>query len=72
MAKKKQTDDTRKKLPAADNVVGLRAEITEQPIVDTLEMARQLRVHIGVDPEGVIEPLHFVEPDQLLREMKED
>ena len=38
MAKKKQTDDTRKKLPAADNVVGLRAEITEQPIVDTLEI----------------------------------
>jgi len=38
VAKKKQTDDTRKKLPAADNVVGLRAEITEQPIVDTLEI----------------------------------
>ncbi len=38
MARKKPPENKEKKLPAADNVVGLTAEITEQPIVDTLEV----------------------------------
>ena len=38
MAKKKQpAEGSRKKLTAADSVMGLKAEVTEQPIVDTLE-----------------------------------
>ena len=38
MARKKQPDDKTKKLSGAENVMGLKAEITEQPIVDTLEV----------------------------------
>ncbi len=38
MARKKQPEDKTKKLPGAENVMGLKAEITEQPIVDTLEV----------------------------------
>ena len=38
MARKKQPEEKGKKLPEADNVLGLKAEITEQPIVDTLEV----------------------------------
>ena len=37
MARKKKTEDTQVK-NAAENVVGLRAEILEQPIVETLEI----------------------------------
>jgi len=38
VARKKQTEEKSKKLPSAENVMGLKAEITEQPIVDTLEV----------------------------------
>ena len=38
MARKKKTENSDNKKPVAENVVGLRAEITEQPIVDTLEV----------------------------------
>ncbi len=38
MARKKQPEEKGKAVPGADNVMGLRAEVTEQPIVDTLEV----------------------------------
>ena len=38
MARKKKSDTAENKKPTPDNVLGLRAEITEQPIVDTLEV----------------------------------
>ena len=38
MARKKQPEEKSKAVPGADNVMGLRAEVTEQPIVDTLEV----------------------------------
>ncbi len=38
MARKKKTEDAGNQKPVVENVVGLRAEITEQPIVDTLEV----------------------------------
>ena len=38
MAKKKQPETKGKTVPGTDNVMGLRAEVTEQPIVDTLEV----------------------------------
>ena len=37
MAKKKKPEERSKKTQAAESVVGLRAEVTEQPITDTLE-----------------------------------
>ncbi len=38
MARKKQPEEKVKKVAGTDNVMGLKAEITEQPIVDTLEV----------------------------------
>ncbi len=38
MARKKQPEEKSKKVPGTDNVMGLKAEITEQEIVDTLEV----------------------------------
>ncbi len=38
MARKKQPEDKTKKVAGTDSVMGLKAEITEQPIVDTLEV----------------------------------
>ena len=38
MARKKQPENPGKVVPGADKVQGLRAEVTEQPIVDTLEV----------------------------------
>ncbi len=37
MARKKRTEETDKKTPGAENVEGLRAEVTEQPVTETLE-----------------------------------
>ena len=38
MARKKQSEDTKKKTASSENVMGLRAEVTEQPITETLEV----------------------------------
>ena len=38
MAKKKHTEETGKKISGSENVMGLRAEVTEQPITETLEV----------------------------------
>ena len=38
MARKKNSGETAKKAPENENVMGLRAEVTEQPITETLEV----------------------------------
>ena len=52
MARKKRTEDTEKKTPGAENVEGLRAEVTEQPVTETLEtnfMPYAMSVIPGID-----------------------